>query len=246
MYRFFVEPAQIKDRSVIIEGSDVNHIKNVLRMKSGERIAISDGQEQEYYCIIEKLEEEQVIATIEEVVTNSKELPVRITLFQGIPKSDKLELIIQKAVELGACEIVPVAMKRSIAKIDPKKADKKIERFQAIALSAAKQAKRSVIPTVMKPMSWKEAVAYGKTMDRCLVPYEEERGIAYTREVVKSLHGAKRIALYIGPEGGFDESEIAEAREEGFTTITLGKRILRTETAGLAALSILMFELEEE
>lgn len=246
MYRFFVETSQIGEENITIVGSDVNHIKNVLRMKCGEKIAISDGQEQEYYCIIEKLEEEQVVATIEEVVTDTKELPVRITLFQGIPKSDKLELIIQKAVELGVCEIVPVAMKRSVAKIDSKKADKKVERFNAIALSAAKQAKRSVIPTVTMPMSWKEAVAYGKTMDCCLVPYEDARGMAHTREVISNLHGVKSIALYIGPEGGFDDSEIAQVKEEGFTVITLGKRILRTETAGLTALSILMYELEEE
>lgn len=246
MYRFFVEPSQIGEENITIIGADVNHIKNVLRMKCKEQIAISDGQEYEYYCIIEKLEEEQIIARIQEVVKNSQELPVRITLFQGIPKSDKLELIIQKAVELGVSEIVPVAMKRSVAKIDQKKAGKKVERFNAIALSAAKQAKRSIIPTVTMPMSWKEAVTYGKTMDCCLVPYEDARGISHTREVIRQLHGGKSIALYIGPEGGFDDSEIREAKEEGFEVITLGKRILRTETAGLTALSILMYELEEE
>ena len=173
-------------------------------------------------------------------------MPVRITLFQGIPKSDKLELIIQKAVELGACEIVPVAMKRSVAKIEPKKAQKKVERFNAIALSAAKQAKRSLIPTVSMPMSWQEAVAYGKTMERCIVPYEDERGMNHARELVKSLHGVKSIGIYIGPEGGFDEKEIEQAKQSGFEIMTLGRRILRTETAGLTALSILMFELEEE
>lgn len=246
MYRFFVEPSQIGEKKITIIGSDVNHIKNVLRMKCGEKIAISDGQEQEYYCIIEKLEDEQIIATIEEIAMDRKELPVRITLFQGIPKSDKLELIIQKAVELGVCEIVPVAMKRCVAKIDSKKVDKKVERFNAIALSAAKQAKRNVIPTVTMPMSWKEAVAYGKTMDACFVPYEDARGMAHTKEVIRNLHGVKSIALYIGPEGGFDDDEITQAKEEGFQVITLGKRILRTETAGLAALSIFMYELEED
>lgn len=245
MYRFFVEPSQIGEQEIVITGSDVNHIKNVLRMRIGEEIAISDGQEREYYCIIDKLEEDQVIACVKESAEESKELPVKITLFQGIPKSDKLELIIQKAVELGASEIVPVSMKRSIAKIEPKKADKKIERFNAIALSAAKQAKRSVIPTVLMPMSWKEALNYGKTMERCIVPYEDARGISYARNLVKGLHGVKSIGIYIGPEGGFDESEIEQAKEAGFEIMTLGKRILRTETAGLAILSILMFELEE-
>ena len=246
MYRFFVEPSQIVEDKIFITGTDVNHIKNVLRMKVGEPIAISDGQKWEYYCIIERLEEDQIIAQIEEKEEDGKELPVRITLFQGIPKSDKLELIIQKAVELGACEIVPVAMKRSVAKIEPKKAQKKVERFNAIALSAAKQAKRSLIPTVSMPMSWQEAVAYGKTMERCIVPYEDERGMNHARELVKSLHGVKSIGIYIGPEGGFDEKEIEQAKQSGFEIMTLGRRILRTETAGLTALSILMFELEEE
>ena len=246
MYRFFVEPSQVGAEEIVITGADVNHIKNVLRMRIGEEIAISDGQEREYYCIIDKLEENQVIAHIKEMAEESKELPVKITLFQGIPKSDKLELIVQKAVELGACEIVPVAMKRSVAKIEPKKAEKKVERLNAIALSAAKQAKRSMIPEVLMPMSWKEAVQYGKTMDKCLVPYEDERGIAHGRALVKSLHGTKNIGVFIGPEGGFDEREIEEAKEAGFEIMTLGKRILRTETAGLAILSILMFELEEE
>lgn len=246
MYRFFVEPSQIVGDEIMITGIDVNHIKNVLRMKVGEHLSVSDGQNIEYDCIITQFQEECVITQIQSTIENSKELPVRITLFQGIPKSDKLEWIIQKAVELGACEIVPVQMKRSVAKIEPKKAQKKIERLQAIALSAAKQAKRSVIPTVSMPMSFKEAVAYGKTMECCLVPYEDARGIVHTRTVIQNLHGSKSIGIYIGPEGGFDEKEIEEVKIAGFEIVTLGKRILRTETAGLATLSILMMELEEE
>lgn len=246
MYRFFVEPSRIVGDEIMITGIDVNHIKNVLRMKVGEHLSISDGQNVEYDCIITQLQEDCIITQIQSTIENSRELPVRITLFQGIPKSDKLEWIIQKAVELGACEIVPVQMKRSVAKIEPKKAQKKIERLQAIALSAAKQAKRSVIPTVSMPMSFKEAVAYGKTMERCLVPYEEERGIAHTRTVIQNLHGIKSIGIYIGPEGGFDEKEIEEVKTAGFEIVTLGKRILRTETAGLAMLSVLMMELEEQ
>lgn len=245
MYRFFVESEQIKEDKVQIIGSDVNHIRNVLRMRVGEEITISDGQETEYYCIIEQLEEKQITAKIERMEKSARELPVRITLFQGIPKADKLELIIQKAVELGVAEIVPVAMKRSIAKIEPKKAEKKIERFQAIALSAAKQAKRSLIPKVLPPMNWKEAAAYGKTMSKCLVPYEDARGIEYTRKVMQGLHDIKSLGIFIGPEGGFDDDEIEQAKEAGFEIITLGSRILRTETAGMTLLSILMFELEE-
>lgn len=246
MYRFFVPSSQITEDEIVIVGDDVNHIKNVLRMKNGEKLTISDGQEWEYYCIIKEIEIDRIVTTIEKKQYANQELPVKITLFQGIPKGDKLELIIQKAVELGVNEIVPVAMKRSVAKIEDKKAMKKVERFQAIAESAAKQAKRSVIPTVSMPMNWKEAVAYGKTMERCILPYEDERGIKQAKELVKSLHGAKSIAVYIGPEGGFDESEICDSKEAGFEIMSLGNRILRTETAAIATLSILMFELEEE
>lgn len=246
MYRFFVSPDQTLGDCIPIGGSDFNHIKHVLRMKIGEEIIISNGQDREYYCIIELFETDQVIARITDVVENSVELSTKITLFQGLPKSDKMELIIQKAVELGVYEVIPVVSKRTIVKLDDKKEAKKRERWNTIALSAAKQAKRGMIPKVSKTMTWKEALSYATTLDMSIMPYEDARGISHSREVIKSIKGKKSLGIFIGPEGGFDESEVATANELGIECVTLGKRILRTETAGLTILSIIMFELEED
>ena len=174
------------------------------------------------------------------------ELQNRIVLFQGLPKADKMELIIQKAVELGAAEIVPVSMKNCVVKLDAKKAENKVKRWQQIAESAAKQSKRSLIPAVHEVLSYREAVAYAAECDVRLVPYENEQGMAGTKTMIEAIVPGESIAVFIGPEGGFDESEIAEARDAGMKTISLGNRILRTETAGLAALSILMYQIESK
>jgi 16S rRNA (uracil1498-N3)-methyltransferase len=246
MYRFFVTPEQTGGESIFITGSDVNHIKNVLRMKKGEHILISDGNDREYECEIISLESEAIEAKILDVFGSAAELPTKITLFQGLPKSDKMELIVQKAVELGVYEVVPVVTRRAVVKLDAKKAKKKVERWNTIALSAAKQAKRGRIPEVKPVMTLKEAFSYCKEFDSSIIPYEDAKGIGHSRQVVKDLKGKGHIGIFIGPEGGFEEAEIEAAMEQGILPITLGKRILRTETAGMAVLSILMFEMEEE
>ena len=246
MYRFFIEPSQIEGEKIIITGSDVNHMKNVLRMKKGEHVLLSDGENREYECEILEFGRESIETRILDVFASSAELPTKITLFQGLPKSDKMELIIQKAVELGAYEIVPVVTKRTVVKLDEKKAKKRIERWNTIALSAAKQAKRSKIPEVTPLMTMKQALAYATTLDASVIPYEDAKGISHSREVLASLKGKEHIGIFIGPEGGFDEAEIQSAMELKIEPITLGKRILRTETAGMTVLSILMFEIEED
>lgn len=247
MQRFFVEPHQIEEENhcIHIIGSDVNHIKNVLRMKAGEELWISDGGEKEYHCRIESLEEE-VLLHILYAQEPDYELPNRIYLFQGLPKADKMELIIQKAVELGAYSVVPVETKRCVVKLDAKKADKKIQRWQQIAESAAKQSKRMLIPEVHGVMTYKQALEFAKELDICLVPYELAKGMKETKEILAGIEPGKSIGIFIGPEGGFEESEVAAAMESGAHPITLGHRILRTETAGLAILSVLMFQLEKE
>lgn len=245
MYRFFIEDGISSEREIRISGSDYNHIKNVLRMKKGEEVLVSDGKDREYLCEICEFTEEEVLLQILDIMGTSRELPTKITLFQGLPKGDKMEQIIQKTVELGVTEIVPVAMKRCVVKLDPKKAAKKVERYNAIALSAAKQSKRGIIPEVKNVVSYKEAVEIASKMDAFLVPYENAEGIEGARKLVDSMKGKKSIGIFIGPEGGFEESEIAMALEKGANTLTLGKRILRTETAGMTMLSILMFTLEE-
>lgn len=244
MYQFFVEDNQIGESHIKILGEDVNHIRNVLRMKPGEQLRISSRQGADFFCQVETLDKEAVTVRILYEDHESRELPVRICLFQGLPKGDKMELIIQKAVELGVTEIVPVAMRNCVVKLDEKKAQSKIKRWQAIAESAAKQAKRSVIPVVREVMSFKEAADYLKTMDVRLVPYENERGMARTREVIGALQKEGSLGVFIGPEGGFDKKEIEAVKQEA-ALLSLGNRILRTETAGLAMLSILLYHLEE-
>lgn len=245
MYRFFVDSSVSSGSNIRISGSDYNHIKNVLRMKKGEEVLISDGKDREYLCAIFDYTEDEVILEIEDIMGTSRELSAKITLFQGLPKGDKMEQIIQKTVELGVAEIVPVAMKRCVVKLDDKKAGKKIERWNGIALSAAKQSKRGIIPEVRDVVSFKEALLMASEMDACLVPYENAEGIVGARRLIESMKGKKSVGIFIGPEGGFDDSEIALALESGAQTLTLGRRILRTETAGMTMLSILMFTLEE-
>ncbi len=244
MHRFFVTPNQVQDGQIYIEGSDVNHIKNVLRMKLGEELQISDGDNKKYLCQIASMDGETVVAQIIDEQTADSELPSRLYLFQGLPKSDKMELIIQKAVELGAYEIIPVATKRAVVKLDEKKASKKVERWNAIAEGGAKQSGRSIVPKVTAVMTYHEALQYAKQLDVILIPYELAEGMHKTKAAISNIQPGQSVGIFIGPEGGFEEEEVSFAIEVGARAITLGKRILRTETAGLATLSILMYHLE--
>lgn len=246
MYQFFIEPDQIQGKYAFIRGNDVNHIKNVLRMKPGDELALSNGTDgKEYRVGIVSFGEDEITCELRFIKEDAIELPCRITLFQGLPKGDKMELIIQKAVELGASEIVPVAMARSVVKLDEKKAAAKVKRWQAISEAAAKQSKRGIIPQVQNVMSYQAAMAYAKSMEVKLLPYELADGIAKTKELLAAIRPGQKIAIFIGPEGGFAAEEVALAEENSFCTITLGKRILRTETAGMTLLSILMYQLEQ-
>lgn len=204
MYRFFVEPSQIGEKEITICGSDVNHIKNVLRMKQGEEILISSGENLEYTCYIEALGEEEVTAHIMYVQEAGYELSSKLYLFQGLPKGDKMELIIQKAVELGVHEIIPVASKRAVVKLDKKKEEKKLARWQAISESAAKQSKRMYVPTVSNVMSFREAAAFAKTLDVVLLPYELAKGMDSTKKIIQNITKGQSVGIFIGPEGGFE------------------------------------------
>lgn len=246
MYQFFVQPSQIQGNRIVITGSDVNHIKNVLRMKKGEEIAVSNGIDgKEYRCGIEEYTDDEVICTLHFIREEGVELQSRIYLFQALPKADKMELIIQKAVELGVYEIIPVAAARSVVRLDKKKAEVKKVRWQGIAEAAAKQSKRGIIPEVKTVMDMKEAADYAKQMDVRIIPYELSGNMAKTKEVIERISPGESVAVFIGPEGGFEEKEISYAMESGILPITLGRRILRTETAGLTVLSWLMYHFEE-
>lgn len=245
MQHFFVDKSQIEESRIVIEGSDVNHIKNVLRMRIGEEVSVSDGvSDTEYRCAVDSFEDDKVILKLLFKKEANVEMPVEVTLYQGLPKSDKMELIIQKCVELGARRIVPVAMKRSVMKLEGKHAVSKIERWQKIAESAAKQSQRGVIPTVDNVMTFKEAIKDAGELNVKLLPYELCEDDVTTKEMFGRLKAGDRIGIFIGPEGGFDEGEVSIAKESGFVPVTLGKRILRTETAGMATLCFIMYETE--
>lgn len=245
MYHFFAKKENIFENYILIDGDDVKHLRNVLRIRPGERIIMSSGENIDYYCVVSDIEEDRIIASIESVDKEGRELPVRIYLFQGLPKGDKMEFIIQKAVELGAYEIIPVAMKRSVVKLDSKKSESKVKRWNLIAESAAKQSKRSVLPLVNDVMTFKQAAEYAKKLDIVLMPYECADGMQSTKELINSIRPGQSVGIFIGPEGGFDGEELTAAHDNKFSIITLGKRILRTETAGMMLLSVLMYNLEE-
>lgn len=245
MQHFFVTPDQVQGDRITILGSDVKHMKNVLRMHIGEQVTINDGNNISYLCRVESYQEDSAILHIEEEQMTDTELASHIYLFQGLPKQDKMELIVQKAVELGVYEVIPVATKRAVVKLDEKKALKKVARWQQIAEGAAKQAARGYIPKVHDLMNYKEALSYAEDLDVVFIPYELAEGMKETKRLIEEIHPGESIGIFIGPEGGFEVEEVEAAIAMGAKSITLGKRILRTETAGLTTLSILMFHLEQ-
>lgn len=249
MYRFFVDKNQIftGTHKAVVLGEDVNHIKNVLRMKPGEEISLMVQEDmREYRCAVREYTDSSVECDLLFIKESNVELPSEITLYQALPKVDKMELIIQKAVELGATKIVPVATKRSIVKISGDKEDKKILRWQGIAEAAAKQSKRGIIPQVGKVLTFSEAVEDAANCDVKLIPYElcDSSEMDNTRKLIEAIKPGESIAVFIGPEGGFSDEEIEKAKACKITPITLGRRILRTETAGFTVLSWLMYKLE--
>ena len=241
MYHFFTDNCPDEEGIITITGPDVNHIGNVLRLHSGEKITLS-AKEAAYVCEIVAIDKSSVAARVLEKAPDN-ELPVRITLYQGLPKSDKMELIIQKAVELGAYSVVPVENERTIVHLDDKKKKTRTERWQAISESAAKQSGRNIIPEVTEPVSYKKALdmAEGSLM---LIAYEGEKTMQALGECMSKLSSYSDISIFIGPEGGYSEEEVLLAEKEGAIRVSLGCRILRTETAGLALLSAIMIQLE--
>ncbi len=247
MHCFYTEKENISGNIVQIVGTDVNHIRNVLRMEAGEEIIVCDGEGTFHVCVIKNLLKDQIEASILESKEAETELKVRITLFQGLPKKDKMEFIIQKAVELGVDEIIPISTRFCVAKIeDAKKEKKKLERWQEIARAAAKQSGRGIIPKIKSVMSFKEALKTAIEMDKTIIPYEKAEGMKVAAEEIEKMAKCQSVGIFIGPEGGFAEEEIEAAKEAGIVPISLGKRILRTETAGLCILSVLMFAIEKE
>ena len=244
MYHFFVTEDQIGEETIVIRGSDVNHIRNVLRMRQGELLFISGGEGTGYECEICHIGTDQVMARILSRSDRTGELPARLHLFQGLPKGDKMELVIQKAVELGVSEVVPVITRRTIVKLDKKKEEAKTARWNAVAESAAKQSGRGVIPVVRGVLSFKEALAYAGPFPVKIIAYERAEGMKTLREQLGRIRPGMDTGIFIGPEGGFEEEEISGAESAGAVPVSLGRRILRTETAGLMVLSVAGYLLE--
>lgn len=246
MHQFFIKSNQVWQNSIRIEGKDVNHIKNVLRMKSGDQLMATDENEVEYLCEIGRIDADAVWLKMIKKETISRELPAELYLFQCLPKGDKFDLIVEKAVELGVHTIIPVESHRCVAKMDPKKAPVKVKRWAAIAEAAAKQSKRGKIPHIHQVISFDEAMRLARQYNLICIPYEQTRGMDSLKEFVSHVKPSKglRIAIIIGPEGGFEADEIQKAKSIGAKPVSLGNRILRTETAGLTMLSLLMLKLE--
>lgn len=244
MAKFFVNPENVLEEEVLITGPDVNHIKNVLRLVEGKEILINDRQGNDYKCIISKIESNVITAHIEEHFMIESEPPVQTTLFQALIKGEKMEFVIQKGVEIGVTTIVPIMTERCVVKLESeKKLQNKLDRWQKIAESAAKQSKRGVVPQILSPMPYKEALAYSKAnLDANCIPFENEH--AHHLKTFLNTLSVGSIGVFIGPEGGFTEDEIAEAMKYNVSSVTLGKRILRSETAGLVTLANIMYEME--
>lgn len=244
MPKFFVTSKQLKEKDVIIQGEDVNHIKNVLRKKAGDllNISITDIKKD---CVveIETLTEQKVICKIKEYTDANTEPSIKVTIFQGLPKSDKMELIIQKAVELGVYDIYPVNMERCIVKLKDK--EKKLSRWQKISEVASKQSGRSIIPEVKSCIEIKDICNFISQYDKIIVAYEEEKQNTLKLELKKINSDIKKIGIVIGPEGGIDKKEIEILKRSGANIVTLGNRILRTETVALNILSCIMYEFEQ-
>ena len=245
MSNFFIDSGNIDGENAYVTGNDVNHIKNVLRMKESDEIKLSAGDGLLYTAVISEFLPDRIVCRIIDCEGGKSELPAKIILFQGLPKKDKMELIIQKAVELGVSEIVPVMMKRTIVKLeDNKKEQKKLERWRTISLTAAKQSGRAIVPEVSDFITFNEAVKKAQSLEYNLIPYENEKGMDKARELIKEVKDKKSIGIFIGPEGGISEDELELAINTGAKPISLGNRILRTETAGLALVSVIAFEID--
>ena len=246
MPRFFVPPESIVDNTVTLNGADAKHLIRVLRCEVGQELILSDNQGNDYDVIIRRIDREadSVETSVISRKENETENNISITLFQGIPKADKMDFIIMKSTELGVNKIVPVDTKYCVAKIPPQKIQAKTQRFQKIADEAAKQCQRGKIPKVSAPVSYHGALEMVSSFDLVLIAYELET-VNHLRNVINQHQAAKKIALFVGPEGGFAEEEVFEAVEKGAVSITLGKRILRTETAGISLISMLLYAFDQ-
>ena len=244
MPKFFVEPYQIENNTVTIFGSDAAHISYSLRMAKGEHICICDGQNHEYDCVLQDFLPDRVVARVVSVSENDNEAPVKIYLYQALPKGDKLETVIQKSVECGVFEIVPFESERCVARVKADAEEKKTVRRNRIAEEAAKQCRRGYVPRVLSTVPFEKALSQAAKADLALICYEDEVGTTLKQALRMTKNECKSISVMIGSEGGFSQKEVEQAKNAGLRPVSLGKRILRTETAPIFVLSALSYEFE--
>ena len=238
MYHFFAPGGDGESGELMIGGQDVRHITKVLRMRPGDQLIASDGRDRDWLCEIAETGPDFVRLKVVSGKLPSAESSRRIVLFQGLPKADKMDYIIEKSVELGVCEVVPVEMERCVMRLEPGKKEKRRERWQLKAESASKQSGRSMVPEVKAVSSFPEALKLAGMLDHIIVPYESAENMDFTRQTLSSVKEGESAGFFIGPEGGFAPSEIEKLKDAGAKIITLGPRILRTETAGPAVLAM--------
>lgn len=244
MHKFFVKTDNIINDNIFIEGEDYQHATKVLRLKTGDKIQICDGEKNEYICLIQEINKKQIKCEIIEHFINNNESNLNITLFQGLPKAQKMELIIQKGVEIGIKEFQPILTERVVVKTEGRDLKNKLDRWNRISYEAAKQSNRGIVPRVNDILDFEEAINKLNEFDVVFVPYEKEKNKGF-KKTLKEINGVKSVAIIIGPEGGFSEQEIDIFIKNNYIPITLGPRILRTETAGLVAASIILYELDD-
>ena len=240
MANFFIDKSQIDGTIAHITGEEAGHISRVLRMRAGDELTLCDGEGMFYDAAITEIQGGEVTAEISRQYSAPTEPKVKITLFQGIPKNPKLEFIVQKVTEIGVVRVVPMNTTRIVAKLEK---ENKVQRLQKIAAEAAKQSHRGIVPVVSAPVPFEKAVEMATEADIAIIPYEEENRQSL-RDFLRGKE-AESLAILIGPEGGFEESEVVLAKEKGIVPVTLGPRILRTETAGLVTAALTLYELGE-
>lgn len=243
MSTFYIKNEQKYEGNILIEGQDAKHIKNVLRYKVGDKIDVCDEFGVRYETLLEKFEDDEVLLKIVLKKEFEQESSISITLFQGLPKGEKMDLIVQKATELGVDEIVPVEMERSIVKLDAKSAQRKVDRWNKIAYEASKQSGRQFVPKVSNVDILKNIIEKFSKYDIVVLPYEKENK-QNLKQLLEKNKNVKNVAIVIGPEGGFSDNDLALLNISNVHSVTLGSRILRTETAGIAVLSMLLYEFE--
>ncbi|QRG69550.1 16S rRNA (uracil(1498)-N(3))-methyltransferase [Brevibacillus choshinensis] len=243
MQRYFVEPDHFTDHEVTIVGDDVHHIVNVMRAREGEEIFVSDGAGRSAVAKLVSLSAKEVRASVLELLCEQRELPIRVTIGQGLPKGEKMEWILQKGTELGAYSFFPFSSERTIVKLDAKKEAKKLERWRKIVKEAAEQSHRDVLPQLLAPVSFREALEAGKQYTHCAIAYEKEGGTTM-HQTLTEMNPDDSLLVLIGPEGGFSPDEVALAEEKGFLPVSLGPRILRTETASQYVLACASYQFE--